>query len=129
MVTVHLAAVAPLRVAMTLACSRISFASVKGGEVLMSLTVAVTLHSMGVVDGSTEATVMVKLVTILPVTVVTTAGFPIDCMNIGRNELLPGFRYPRISGLEPGLALWLHAVPASIVAKAKTNTTFDSFIK
>ena len=126
MVTEHFA-VAPVRVAMTLACSLISFESTK--VELMSLTPAETLHVMGTVDGRTDATVMVKLVTILPVATDTTAGFPIGCMYIGRNELLPGFRYPRISGLEPGLALWLHAVPPSIVAKAKTKTTFDSFIK
>src|SRR5271165_2567793 len=118
MVTVHLAEVVPLRVAMTLACSEMLFVIIKV-EVLTSSTAAKTSHAMGTVAGRTDETVMVKLVTILPLATDTTAGFPIGCMYMGRNELLLGFRYPRISGLEPGLALWLHAVPASIVAKAR----------
>jgi hypothetical protein len=82
---------------------------------------------MGLVDGTAVVTVMVKLVTSLPVSTDTAAGFSIGCWTImGRNELLAGFRYPRTSGTGIWLALWLQAVPASVVARTKAKTTFNS---
>ncbi len=84
---------------------------------------------MGTLDGIADETVMVKLVTILPVATDTAAGLPIGRMYMGRNELLLGFNHPGISGPEPSLAPWLQAVPASVVAKTKRKMAFDSFMK
>src|SRR5712692_5059456 len=124
MVTEHVA-LPVLRVAMTVALSKGEFEKTPV-ELLKSNTLASTEHIMAVVDGIADETVMVELVTILPEATDTSAGLPIGCIYIGRNELLLEFRYPGISGPEPSLAPWLQAVPASVVAKTRRKMTFDS---
>ncbi len=96
----HFALAGVVRVATIVATSETTF-DITAVVGLMSLMVAETLHAIGVVEAMADATVMVKLASILPVA--TDTGGVLDevsRVDMGTSELPPIFG-------EPTLPLWL----------------------